>query len=345
MKRGADGSVIAAPIWQSYMNQSLAGSSVESFNGYIPPETDNAVLNGGVAVENKVMIDKFTGKLATEYTPVSAVEEKIFKEMHNILYYVNKEDPTGPSPTNPESDPQYRNWEAAVQDWILRQKANPDPAIAAQFEFINSAPPTETDVVHLPENKPTIFITYPANNETIHSSNLAAQVNVTAPRGVSRVEYYIDDILVKTINNYPYQLDTYISAMFVNGYHQLRAVAYDDVDNSNEATVNINVTATRAPIGASWISPPSGTFSLSQFPLYGVLHLNDLVAVKKVDFYYRSNTSDKFTMFSSEISPSMDNIQVSIGNIVAPGTYEIKANLTLLTGVSVESDSLFLNVN
>ena len=34
-------------------------------------------------------IDKTTGKLATQYTPKSQIEEKIFREVHNILHYVN----------------------------------------------------------------------------------------------------------------------------------------------------------------------------------------------------------------------------------------------------------------
>jgi 1A family penicillin-binding protein len=38
-------------------------------------------------------------------------------QVHEILHYVDKNDPRGPYPSNPASDPQYNLWEAAVQNW------------------------------------------------------------------------------------------------------------------------------------------------------------------------------------------------------------------------------------
>lgn len=38
---------------------------------------------------------------------------------HSILYWVNKNDPRGPIPSNPDSDPQFRYWEYGVNQWAL----------------------------------------------------------------------------------------------------------------------------------------------------------------------------------------------------------------------------------
>lgn len=38
-------------------------------------------------------------------------------QIHDILHWVDKDDPLGPSPKNPASDPQYRYWEYAVNRW------------------------------------------------------------------------------------------------------------------------------------------------------------------------------------------------------------------------------------
>ena len=37
---------------------------------------------------------------------------------HEILYWVDKNNPLGPAPANPASDPQYTRWDYAVQHWL-----------------------------------------------------------------------------------------------------------------------------------------------------------------------------------------------------------------------------------
>ena len=37
--------------------------------------------------------------------------------IHTILYFVKKDDPQGPYPSNPAADDQFDNWEWAVQAW------------------------------------------------------------------------------------------------------------------------------------------------------------------------------------------------------------------------------------
>lgn len=42
-------------------------------------------------------------------------------EIHNILYYTDKNNPLGPEPLNPADDHQFNNWETAVQNWLQNQ--------------------------------------------------------------------------------------------------------------------------------------------------------------------------------------------------------------------------------
>ena len=51
MKRGADGSKIAAPIWNQYMRASLAGMPVEPFQKPLPLTTGVAVLDGNMLMK------------------------------------------------------------------------------------------------------------------------------------------------------------------------------------------------------------------------------------------------------------------------------------------------------
>ena len=63
-------------------------------------------------------INKNNGLLATGKTPPELLEEKSFTEIHEILWWLNKNDPQGPVPENPKSDSQFNNWEKSLQNWL-----------------------------------------------------------------------------------------------------------------------------------------------------------------------------------------------------------------------------------
>lgn len=342
MKRGADGSVIAAPIWNDFMRRAHEGLEVKGFSGYEKETTGKAVLDGIFANEITLKIDKFSGKIATEYTPNTAIEEKTYKEIHNILHYVNRNDPRGPIPNDLGQDYQYAGWEVAVQDWLTRQKNNPDPVIAEKFNFVNEAPPTEYDDLHLPEYQPTVFLQTPQNNQTITTENIVAQVNVSAPRGISRVEYYLDNFLIKTIKVPLFDLNTPISSIFVNGYHRFKVVAYDDVDNNSQVEVDINILSERSAPTLNWYNI-SQSYSLTQSPLSLATRISDLVAVKKIDFYYRPAGQGEFQLYSSVIAPT-DNVAISSLTLSQAGSYELRAVAILGTGTNLSSETININV-
>jgi len=47
----------------------------------------------------------------------STIKERAFFDSHNILHFVDKEDPRGDRPSDPKSDPSYKNWEDGVEDF------------------------------------------------------------------------------------------------------------------------------------------------------------------------------------------------------------------------------------
>lgn len=344
MTRGADGSKIAAPIWNEFMRKALEGTKVETFNDYIPPKTDKPILNGKFAIEKTVKVDRLSGKLATENCPASMVEERQYKMVHNILYYVNKDNPQGPPPENPALDPQYKNWEEAVQNWVARQKTNKDPKIAESFAFINEQPPTDYCDVHTIENKPVVFINSPANNEQITSSVLTASVNAQAVKGISRVEFYLDDRLIGTSFNYPYTLEYPISSTFVNGYHKLKIIAYDIVDNSSSSEININILSERSKPSITWQFPIQGqVIQMTQFPLTTTVKISDLLGTKKVNFYQRAKNG-VYSLYASEVSPAQQNVSVNFMLVPQPGEYELFAEIETVTGERIPSEIITIIV-
>ncbi len=91
---------------------------------------------------------------------------------------------------------------------------------------------------------PTVIITYPANNSEIISGTLVTiQTDVSDNEEIEKVEFYIDDSLVETDYNSPYNYEWDTTDLTVS--HTIYAKAFDTSDNSATSDV-ITVTITEA---------------------------------------------------------------------------------------------------
>jgi penicillin-binding protein 1C len=90
MQKSGSSILAAVPMWSAFMTQALPEVPNTTFTPPNPTNATKPVFNGQYAINGQV---------------------------HNILYYVDKNNPTGPDPTNPAVDPQYNNWEVGVENW------------------------------------------------------------------------------------------------------------------------------------------------------------------------------------------------------------------------------------
>ncbi len=232
MKRGASGYTVAAPIWHEYMKNILTGSLVETFQKPKDIQIDKPMLGGSIGEEKKVIIDKVSGRLATKYTPLHLREEKIYRTMHNILYFVNKDDPQGPIPEDPTKDPQYNNWEKGLIDWAKKNNI-----------VLNEEPPTEYDNIHLPEQQPVLEIITPQNNQSV-GQTFSIDLNWSTVFTFKKIDIFIDDILQKTINWLPpnnFTFNLTLDNSFQPGSHFLKVVLHDEADNVIIKNIKINL--------------------------------------------------------------------------------------------------------
>jgi len=315
MKRGADGSMVAAPIWHDFMDRVLGNTPIEYFNAPEPISTGKPVLDGAIDQEITVKIDKFSGQLANENTPASAIVEKQFRQTHDILFYVNKDDPRGPAPTDPKTDPQYDLWEKALAAWAQKQG------------IVNSAPPTEADNVHRADLLPTISILYPADKQTITSQTLAAQIAAAAPNGVNRAEYYVDDYLFDTVIAAPFSLSKSVSAL-INGQHELTVRVCDAVDNCAAQKISFNLINNSAPkklnIGASLTQPaPDANLFKYDFPVPLKAAVVNSEQVAAVVFYLKDSSGNPRQLAQSQVKDS--SAAANLPGPLAPGAYKLYA--------------------
>ena len=334
MSKGADGSVVAAPIWQNYMNRILTGSPVETFKKPEVENTGKPVLDGVIPTTTVVKVDKVSGLLATSSTPPDMIREDRYWQGHCILYYVDRNDPRGPAPINPEADPQFTPWENGVKNWAEKQKFN------------LAEPPKDSDNLHISENQPDLTIISPSPGQSISDRNLLVNATAVAPRGVKSFNIYINGFLLKTINGD--NLNEVISLNFLpNGQHKLALEACDDVKNctKHELTIILEGSDNVSNLTMDWLSPDDGlTYRAADFPVALQLKISNYKLAHKIKVYYK--IKDSSPQLITVVQPDDNGLadinfpQPAEGN----GTYVITAEAELWTGETVTSPGLTLLV-
>ncbi len=146
MKRGADGVLVAAPIWNAFMTRALKDTPVETFPKPDPRPVLNPYLRGQGAGVVKLKVDKVTGLLANEFTPPGDVEERTYGAVHSELFYLDRNNLNGPPPVNPGGDPNFENFETAVRRYAeehgIRAEPPPTEYDPAPGTAPSDAPPT-----------------------------------------------------------------------------------------------------------------------------------------------------------------------------------------------------------
>ena len=332
MKTGADGSVIAAPIWNQFMLEALKNTPPENF---IAPQTiitGKPVLDGVKVAEKIYQIDTMSGKLATQYTPKETIKEIRVRADHSILQFVNKDNPRGDVPTNPASDSQYSNWEDAVQRWASEQG----------YSATSSAQgiPTDYDNTHLAEDQPQVIIVTPLPKQNIKESIINVEVTANSRRGIKELFFYLDDTLLSTTNNVS-ETNLDISG-FDNGFHTLTIKAKDDLKNMGTASVEINLLGGRIMPVLNWTSPKNNESITLPITLKASIVNSSLI--KKVDFYFikQGSSTEQYLNF---IEPTTSNVTIKWDKKVDLGNYTIYGYMFDQAGKKYKTEELKVIVN
>jgi penicillin-binding protein 1C len=333
MKRGADGSVIAAPIWQGFMRRATKDMHVESFAKPTPPDTTKPILLGKVA-ETSVKIDRVSGKLASPFTPPELIEERMYREAHSELWYLDKDDPRGPAPLNPGDDPQFSSWEAAVKDWAIRTSWN-----------ATSSAPTEVDDVHTIDSQPKLTILSPIANQTFSTRTPSVSVSVSAPRLVTRIEAMMNGISVGTSIGSGTTFNLNIPNTVTVGYHDLTLTAVDDVGNRGSAVVTVNLTAETLPQTIHINNPHGGDFiSPGTFPVMINASVTDLSGVRSIEVFQEETQTGDTRLIASEPSPTSHDLTVKWSAPPPTGNYYLYGVMTMTDGTQNPGPKITVHV-
>jgi 1A family penicillin-binding protein len=238
MKKGADGSVIAAPIWQSYMKAATKNLPKEEFKkpSGIKTVTIDAITGrkattatkqtrtdlfpswyktpavNGQAVEVKV--DKLSGKLATDKCPPELIETRIFSPITAEI---------------PPNDPSFARWNAPVQAW----------ANANGYSTSLGSVPTEPCDLHTGEDLPMLDIISPDEKQNV-SNIFTVKMQVATPAGFNSLTVSVDgkNYLATAKGSY-YEANVQASG----GLQKITATLKDKKMQTTTQSVTVNVSA------------------------------------------------------------------------------------------------------
>ncbi len=230
--------LIISPLWGAFMSEINEYIPKEYFKKPDPTPSDvKPVLRGIWAGGVSYRIDTVSGKVATEFTPLETQREVILNGVHTILHWVDKDDPNGPIPKNPDNDPQYEYWEYGIRKWFNNWRlGNPNFTEAVSFDI-----PKDRDDVHTASNSLSVSITSPQPNTTVNtSSKVSVNLSITGQYPIKKSELYVNDRYISTSEANPKILSFIPREVgVVQGKNIIKTVVYDTIYNKSEALLDL----------------------------------------------------------------------------------------------------------
>lgn len=237
MKKG--GVAVAGPIWNKFMIEALKTFPDESFEKpdlEIDPTLVKPALRGLWWGGENFFIDKVSGKLATPLTPRETLQEKVITNAHSILYWIDRNNISGPAPLGNTNDYQFNHWEIPVQNWWEQNKGK-YPATTW------SEKPTASDDAHTVSSKPIVSILEP-NDTTTYSPDQKINLKILSSGAfpLQKIDIFINGAYLETVKP-PFSFSfTPKDLEGLQSQNELKIISYDTIYNRSETSLIFNVT-------------------------------------------------------------------------------------------------------
>ncbi len=177
MEKGGSSIMFVVPIWHHFAEQFLKDKTPEKFER---PEPEKPI--------NKPMIN---GNYIVPYIENNQLKPQI----HSILWYVDKDNPLGPPPVNPNKDFQFKNWENSVLAWL--------GTVSLDMGYFNQPISYQTKLNPMPLKtdqlkEKEIEIISPKNGDFLKNN---FQIKIKTKEPISLLEVYLNYSLVKSFSN------------------------------------------------------------------------------------------------------------------------------------------------
>ncbi len=229
--------LIITPVWGAFMAEVNADLPKETFKKPEPTPDDvkpvlRGIWQGGISYK----IDKISGKLATDLTPPETREDIVEPSVHNILHWLDKDNPNGDAPKDPISDSQYENWEYGVRTWFETwKKSNP-----SFNENTIVKPPKDEDDVHIEANLPKVTLSLSQDTPYDKNARVTISVNNSSKYPLRKSELYVNGKFISSNEQNPKSIS--FTPQDIEGIERnniIKVIVYDSVYNRGESTIDI----------------------------------------------------------------------------------------------------------
>lgn len=231
------GSAVSGPIWKTFFTEVLKESPAPLFEKPMPDseyDTLKPILRGNWMGNSVIEIDKVTGLRATEQTPKESRVERIITDVRDTLFWINKDNPRGPVPKNPESDPQFKLWDPSVQYWWQNNSQK------YGITTINDIP-ENYDTVHTGILNDVVFNNLPSSIAIDSSRVITVVSNGKYP--ITTVDVFVDENYLTTLSSSPFRFTfTPKEYGYQPGAHRIKAVATDSVFTKHTGVKEVEFT-------------------------------------------------------------------------------------------------------
>ncbi|MDE1970758.1 MAG: transglycosylase domain-containing protein [Patescibacteria group bacterium] len=196
MQKSAGSILAAVPMLNDFYTQILPTRPNEKFTPANPVSSKKPMLNGQYII------------------PITGSDGKSHDEIHSILYYVNKDDPQGNYPDNPNIDPQFKNWEQPVAQWAAKHFSATSINTLPQ-NYINTILQTDPQ-----ESNPIqISINNPKNGDYISSPFSISSTFNAIPQSI---KIFFNNVLIQEISNPSSSIHLTVSSTEIQTQNSLR---------------------------------------------------------------------------------------------------------------------------
>ncbi len=202
------GSSISGKPWRQFMDEVMEEySSNKSFGDYDLPNGFSGypnMIRGDWYGGEVVTIDTVSGKLATEFTPESTRLDVPIPDPHNLLHWINKNNPLVLDSSR--SDSQYDHWEYSVQEYVnnyLSEIININFEIPTEYDDVH----TEGGIVDSVENDFEFSIR--GISDQVYGFDDEIEISIRSSDRdedeIEKIQIFINNAFVANINSEPFE--------------------------------------------------------------------------------------------------------------------------------------------
>ena len=224
-KTGSPGSMLAAPCWHEFMAKSIEFYPPTNFVEPLPYTNDQAIKNSIPMLNGNYINVK-------EYKNIQTGEIIISNEIHNILYYVNKDNILEYPLNNPFNDSQFLNWEIPVLLWAQRNIINFSEEYNKYLgpDYIPINTNTMQSTINFPDALKIEFVS--PKNSTFVNSDVNLIIKIDSQMEIMNTKIYLNKIFLGELN----KLDdgTYAYKIDFNSLINQNEIKIEATDSSNQ---------------------------------------------------------------------------------------------------------------